>query len=191
MSSQITKRLFTVDDCYKMAEVGILAPSERVELIRGEILVMSPTGPRHGAAIDKATQAMIRLAGDTAIVRTQGTVVLDRFAAPEPDIVLLRPRVDYYVTKNPSAEDILLIIEVADSSLDYDATTKLSLYAILGVPEYWIADLQNNRLLVHSGPKGDTYRAFREFHSGETVAPLLLPDCRIPVEFLLPAVPNS
>jgi Uma2 family endonuclease len=112
-------------------------------------------------------------------------VVLDRFAAPQPDLALLRPKSDEYVSKNPAAEDIFLIIEIADSSLEYDSTTKLGLYAILGIPEYWVADLQNRKLLVHFQPKGDKYEAVTELHAGDFVAPQLLPDCRIPVDLLL------
>jgi Uma2 family endonuclease len=184
--SNITRRLFTFEECLRMAETGILSPNERVELIAGELVIMSPIGPRHGVAVDRANREMIRLAGNKAIVRTQGTVVLDRFAAPEPDLALLRPKDDEYLSKNPAAEDIFLILEVADSSLDYDTTTKLGLYAILGVHEYWVADLQNRRLLIHSEPKGDTYTVRRELNPGDSVAPLLLPDCRIPVDLLLP-----
>jgi Uma2 family endonuclease len=169
-----------------MAEVGILSPVERVELIRGEILVMSSIGPRHGTAVDRATRAFVRLVGDAAIVRTQGTVVLDRFAAPQPDLGLLRPKHDEYVDRNPDAADILLLIEVADSSLEYDTTVKLGLYAILGIPEYWVADLQNNRVLIYSEPDRDTYRTRREVRRGEPIAPQFLADCRIPADLLLP-----
>jgi Uma2 family endonuclease len=187
MSSNFKRRLFTFDECIRMAETGILSPGERLELICGEIVVMGPISPRHGVAVDRTTRAMIRLVGDTAIVRTQGTVVLDRFAAPQPDLALLRPKEDEYLSKNPAAEDILLIIEAADSSLDYDTSTKLGLYAILGIHEYWVADLPNQRLRFHSEPKGDTYTLVKELYSGDSIAPLLLPDCRIPVDLLLPA----
>jgi Uma2 family endonuclease len=188
MSSEITRRLFTVEECYRMVEVGILRPDERVELIRGEIIKMSPIGPRHGAAVDGANRAFVRLAGDDAIVRVQGTVVLDQLVAPEPDLVLLRPRDDFYVRKNPAGADILLIIEVADTSLDYDMTVKSALYAILGVPEYWVADLQNDRVLCYSDPEKDTehYRSVREFHRGDVLAPGLLPACLLKIDVLLP-----
>lgn len=186
MSSPITRKLFTFDDCLRMADTGILSPAERVELIRGEILVMSPIGPRHAAAIDRTTEMLIEFLARKAIVRGQTTVVLDPFAAPQPDIALLRRREDFYASKHPGVSDILLIIEVADSSIEYDTTVKLGLYAILGIPEYWVADLQNNRLLVYSEPDGDSYRGVLELQRGETVAPKSLPDCRIPTDLLLP-----
>jgi Uma2 family endonuclease len=189
MSSELTRRLFTVEECYRMAEVGILRPDERVELIRGELIVkMSPIGPRHGAAVDGANRAFVNLVGQNGIVRIQGTVVLDQLVAPEPDVVLLRPRDDFYVRKNPGGEDIFLIVEVADSSLDYDTSVKSALYAILGVPEYWVADLQNDRVLCYFDPeKGmEHYRTVREFHRGDVVAPQLLPDCQLQIDVLLP-----
>jgi Uma2 family endonuclease len=186
MSTNFTRRPFTFDDCLRMVEVGILQPSERVELINGDLVVMIPIGPRHGGIVDRTSRAFINSVGDKAIIRTQGTVVLDPFAAPQPDIVLLRTKHDDYLSKNPGVEDILLIIEVAETSLEYDSTAKLGLYAILGIHEYWIADIQNGRVLVHSQPAGDNFTAVKELHRDDTIAPSLLPDCRIPVDLLLP-----
>jgi Uma2 family endonuclease len=186
MSSEITRKRFTIDDCYKMAEVGILSPDERTELIDGEILIMPPPGPRHGFVVDTLNETFVKLLQGKAVVRVQGGVVLHKFAAPMPDIVLLRPKGKAYLEKNPDASDIFLIVEVADSSLEMDTTVKLQLYAIMSVPEYWLADLRNNRLLVYSKPVGDSYQLTRELHRGETLAPTLLPDCVIPVELLLP-----
>ena len=136
--------------------------------------------------MDGTNQAFVRLAGDKAIVRVQGCVVLHQMAAPLPDIALLAPRDDRYLNKNPAAGDILLIVEVSDSTFRYDSTVKLQLYAITGVREYWIADLRNNRLLVHSDPKGEMYGTVKELHRGQSVAPSSLPDCSIPVGLLLP-----
>ena len=186
MSAQIERKLFTIDDLDRMEEAGILLPEERVELINGELIVVRPPGPRHGAAVDGANEAFVRLAGDKAIVRVQGCVILHQMAAPLPDIALLVSRSDRYASKNPGPEDILLIVEVSDSTLDYDSTVKRQLYAITGVREYWIADLRNNRLMVYSEPKGDVYGTVKELHRGDSVAPALLPDCRIPVDLLLP-----
>ena len=184
--SQITRKLFTIDDCYKMAEVGILSQDERTELLNGEILIVPPPGPRHGFVVDTLTETFVKLSQGKTVVRVQGGVVLHKYAAPMPDIVLLRPKGKAYLEKNPDASDIFLIIEVADSSLEQDTTVKLQLYAIMGVPEYWVADLRNNRLLVHTLPSEDRYRDIHEFHRGDFVAPSLLPDCVIPVDLLLP-----
>ena len=188
MSSNLIRRLFTVEECLRMVDAGILRSDERVELIRGEIIKMSPIGPRHGAAVDGATRAFVRLAGDSAIVRVQGTVVLDQLVAPQPDLVLLRPRDDFYVHKNPGGSDILLAIEIADSSLDYDTTVKVGLYAILGIREYWVADLQNDRVICYSEPveAGDHYKTVRECHKGDVLTPQGLPDCHLPLGVLLP-----
>jgi len=186
MASEIRRKLFTVSDCYRMSEAGILAPGERVELIRGELLLMSPTGPRHGASVDRGNRGFVRLAGDNAIVRVQGTVELDMFCAPEPDLVLLRPAADFYAKKNPSGRDIFLVVEVADSSLEYDTSVKREIYAILEVPEYWVVDLRNDRLIVYRDPAGDSYRTTHEFGRGQTIAPQLLPECQIEVDVFLP-----
>jgi Uma2 family endonuclease len=186
MSDNLQRKLFTAEDCYRMSEAGILLPEDRVELIRGEILKMSPIGPRHGASVDGANKVMVRLAGDHAIVRIQGTVELDQFCAPQPDVVLLRPRDDFYVGKNPAGRDILLIIEVADLSLEYDTTVKVELYSILGVHEYWVADLQNDSVIVYSDPAESSYKTVREFRSGDTLTPQLLPECAIKAAVLLP-----
>ena len=186
MSSAITRKLFTIDDCYKMAEVGILSPDERTELINGEILVVPPPGPRHGFVVDTLTETFVNLARGKAVVRVQGGVVLHKYAAPMPEIALLRPRGKAYLEKNPDASDILLLIEVADSSLDQDRTVKLQLYAIMSIPEYWIVDLQHDRLLVHTDPAGESYQTVRELHRGDTAALSLLPECVIPVDLMLP-----
>jgi Uma2 family endonuclease len=187
MPQQITRRAFTVDDCYRMLEAGILRPDERVELIRGDIIKMSPIGPRHAAAVDRANRAFVRCAGDNAIVRVQGTTVLDQFSAPQPDVLLLSPKDDFYVKKHPGPADVLLVIEMADSSLDYDTTVKCALYAIMGIREYWVADLQNDIVICHSEsiPGKDSYLTVREFHRGDSLTPELLPDCSIPADVLL------
>jgi Uma2 family endonuclease len=186
MAAHITRKLFDSDSYLRMAEAGILSPTDRVELIRGDILVMSPIGPRHGAAVNAALRTIVKAIGEKALIWVQTTVVLDTFVVPEPDIAFLKPREDSYATKHPAAGDILLIVEVADSSLEYDTTVKLGLYAILGIPEYWIADLRNDRLLVYAQPEGDAYRIARVLHQGEFIAPRALPESEFPVGLFLP-----
>lgn len=186
MSSNLIRKRFDSDSYLRMAETGVLLPTDRVELIDGEILVMSPIGRRHGLAINGATRMIVKSVGDKAFLWAQTTVVLDKFVVPEPDLALLHPNLARYQAKHPGVEDILLIAEIADSSLEYDTTVKLGLYAILGISEYWVADLENDRLLVYSDPEGDTYRAMRELHRGESIAPLALPGCELSVDPFLP-----
>ena len=186
MATEISKRLFTVHDYHRMVDAGILSEDDRVELIRGEILAMSPIGPRHSAAVLRATQAMVRIVADRAIVGVQGSIRLDEYDEPQPDVYLLRPKDDYYASGHAGPADILLIIEMADSSLEYDQTIKAKLYAETGVAEYWIADVRNDRLLVYSDRHDNSYANCRELQRGETIAPALLPECQIKVDVLLP-----
>ena len=186
MATEISKRLFTVHDYHRMVDAGILSEDDRVELIHGEVLAMSPIGPRHSAAVLRATQALVRIVGDRAIVGVQGSVRLDEYDEPQPDLYLLRPKDDFYASGHAGTRDIFLIIEGADSSLEYDRTIKLNLYAETGVPEYWIADLQNDCIVMYSDPHQDIYRKIRQFRRGDMAAPQLLPECRIPIDALLP-----
>ena len=186
MATEISKRLFTVHDYHRMVDAGILFEDDRVELIRGEILAMSPIGPPHNGTVMRANNALVPIVGKRAIVGVQGAVRLDEYDEPQPDIYLLRPRDDFYTTEHAGPPDILLIIEIADSSLEYDRGIKASLYAETGVPEYWVADIKNDCVWAYSGFEEKAYRVIREFHRGEVIAPQLLPDCRIQVELLLP-----
>jgi Uma2 family endonuclease len=185
MAVAVSKRRFTADDYQRMGQVGILLPEDHVELIDGEVVTMSPIGPRHCAAVDRATRAFVIGAGEAAIVRIQGSVRLDFYTEPEPDVVLLRPRADFYATAHPGAPDILLIVEVAESSIDYDREVKASVYARAGVHEYWIADLNENWVRCYSEPADGLYRTVRTLSRAESLAPLLLPACTVSSNDLL------
>lgn len=186
MPVELTRRLFTVHDYHRMGEAGILSKEDRVELIRGEILAMSPIGPPHCAAVDRATRAIVNITGDSAIVRVQGAGRLDEYDEPQPDIVLLRPREDFYASAHPGPPDILLVVEIAESSLEYDRTVKKRLYAETGIPEYWVADVKNDCLFAYSDLGDNSYRLVRQFHRGDFIAPQLLPECRLQIDVLLP-----
>ena len=135
-----SRRLFTREEYHRMAEVGILKCSERIELIRGEIVKMSPQGRRHRAFTDNLNQLLaVRLDG-RAIVSVQMPIVLADDTEPEPDVQILRRRTVPYKDREADADDALLIIEVAQSSLPYDRSTKLRLYAAAGILEYWVVD---------------------------------------------------
>lgn len=152
------RRLFTREEYHRMAEVGILTPTDRVELIRGEIIKMSPQGRRHRAFIDNLNQLLaIRLAG-RAIVSVQMPIVLSDDTEPEPDLQVLRRRAVPYKDREADLHDALLIVEVAQTSLAYDRSTKLALYAAAGIPEYWVVDGVAESIEVHRTPQADGYR---------------------------------
>jgi Uma2 family endonuclease len=186
MATEVSRRLFTVHDYHRMVQAGILCEDDRVELIRGEILAMSPIGPRHNAAVLRANHVLSRLVEDRALVGIQGSIRLDEYNEPQPDIYLLRPKEDFYASGHAGARDLFLIIEIADSSLDYDNDLKVRLYAETGVPEYWVADIRNNRLIAYSDLQENIYSVVRELGHGDTLSPRLLSECAIPVDALLP-----
>jgi Uma2 family endonuclease len=142
-----------VDDYYRMAEVGILRPDERVELIEGEIIDVPPPGSLHAGTVDELAEALRAAVGRKALLRVQSPIRLNEYSEPQPDLALLRPRADYYKSAHPGPADVLLIVEVAQSSLAYDRDVKLPLYARHGVPEVWLLDLEHDRLIRHRGPR--------------------------------------
>lgn len=148
----------SVEDYHRMAEAGILGENARVELIEGAIIDMTPIGSRHAAAVKRLNRVLGRAIGDSAIVSTQDPVILDLHTEPQPDLALLQPRADFYQSAHPRPDDILLVIEVADSSLAYDRDIKLPLYARAGIPEAWLVDIGAGSLTCFSKPGGDGYR---------------------------------
>lgn len=149
---------FTADEYTRMAEEGIIPPHARVELIDGEIIEMSPIGSRHNAFVDRLTRLLVTRLGDGAIVRVQGSIRLDERVVPQPDFTVLRPRDDFYEDGLPGPGDVLLVVEVADSSLSYDRSEKSRLYGRYGIPEYWLLDLVQNSILVHTEPGPMAYQ---------------------------------
>jgi Uma2 family endonuclease len=147
----------TVDEYHRMAEVGLLAPDARVELIDGEIIDMPPIGNPHMANVNRLTRLLVLAVGEGAIVQCQGGIQLGDFNEPQPDFALLVARADFYEHQRPQAYDAQLLIEVSDSSLRYDMKTKMPLYAQYGVPEYWIIDIGGKRLRVFRRPKNGRY----------------------------------
>ena len=184
MAGTLTRKRFTADEYHRMAQVGILG-ERGVELIDGEIVVMTPIGSRHRACVASTNRALVKAAGDDAIVQPQGSVRLDLFYEPEPDVVLLRPRSDFYSSRPCGPQDVILIIEVADSSLEYDRDVKATVYAAAGIPEYWLADLNANVVWRYSSPSSGAYRSVQPRRRGESIAPVLLPSCVIAVDVLL------
>jgi hypothetical protein len=175
------RRLFTREEYHRMGEVGILKRTDRVELIRGEIVEMSPIGRRHRAFVNNLNQLLvIRLVG-RAIVSVQNAVALADNTEPEPDLAILRLRAVPYKEREPYADDALLLIEVADSSLAYDRSTKLRLYAAAGIPEYWVVDCIAERVEVHRTPDAGGYRDVSHVSGDATVTLQAFPDVALPL----------
>lgn len=159
MPMAVRNRRFTADEYQRMGETGILSPDDRVELIDGEVLAMTPIGSRHAASVDRATRVFVtHVSGDEAIVRVQGPVRLSPYTELEPDIVLLRPRADFYASAHPGPADVLLLVEVAESSIDFDRDVKAYVYAQSGVSEYWLVDLTEDRVVRYTLPAEGAYQ---------------------------------
>jgi Uma2 family endonuclease len=182
MAVPATHFRFSVTDYHKLVEAGVLTEDSRVELIDGEIIQMSPIGRRHASRVARLTNSFTLMLGAAVIVWPQNPIRLNDYSEPEPDLVLLKPRDDFYEEEIPSASDALLVIEIADSSLDYDRQVKAPLYARNAIPEYWLGDLNQRRLFIYTDPTSDGYASVRVAQLGETVSPLAFPDVQIPVD---------
>lgn len=153
----MTRHRLTVDDYHQMAESGILGPDDRVELIAGEVLDMSPIGSLHAAIVRALARWLSDSVGQSAIVAVQDPIHLDDSSEPQPDIALLKPRPDFYASAHPGPADTLLIVEVAESSLAYDLGVKVPLYARHGIPEVWVIDAATRNTDRFRGPRPDGY----------------------------------
>ncbi|HEU4369995.1 MAG TPA: Uma2 family endonuclease [Methylomirabilota bacterium] len=173
------RRRFTIEEYERMVETGILKQDDRVELIEGEIVEMSPIGDPHAALVTNLTHVFVRLAGDRARVRVQGPIRVPPRSLPQPDLALLRAR--SYRRAGATTHDVLLVIEVADTSLEYDRTVKLALYALAGIGEYWVVDANSDTVHVYRSPSGPRYREHRQAVAGDAVATLAFPDDPIDV----------
>ncbi len=179
MSTPLRTHSFTVDEYHRMAEAGVFHEDDRVELIDGQVVEMTPVGPRHAVCVDRLNGRLSRLVGDSAIVRVQSPVVLGQRAEPEPDLTLLRPPFERYQEVHPGPAEIMLVIEVADTSVEHDRDVKIPLYARAGVPEVWLVDLSARRIEVYRNPAGGSYAEVTSISPSETLTPLLLPDARL------------
>lgn len=179
------RRLFTVDDYHRMAEVGLLREDERTELLDGEVLSKMPIGSRHAGCVKWLLRQLSVTLGERAVIGAQDPVRLDRFSEPEPDLSVLRPRADLYRSAHPGPEDLLLVVEVADSSLSLDRQVKAPLYAAAGVPELWLVDLRAELVEVCRDPSPAGYRSTQRIGRGERLSPLAFPDVQLSVSELL------
>ena len=181
MAAEVTKKLFTVDEYYSMAEAGIIGPDERVELVEGEIIQMSPIGHRHGVRVVRGSTLFFRALDRKAVISTQGTLRLNRRTELEPDLVVYKPRADFYASGRAKPADVLLVVEMADISLSYDRKIKIPLYAAAGIPEVWIQDINGDILHVFRDPEGNRYVTSTQLKAGDFVSPLAFPEIRFSI----------
>lgn len=185
MPVQLLRRLFTVKEYYKMAEAGILHEDDRVELIEGEIVQMPPIGSYHAGDVNRLAEIFFTRVGRRAIVSVQNPIRLSEYSEPQPDVALLHRRPDFYTTAHPGPQDVLLVVEVADTSADYDREVKALLYARAGIREYWLWDLAGETVEVYQQPSPEGYQQARRFQRGERLAPEALPELELSVDDML------
>lgn len=175
----------TVDQFHRMGEVGILPPGNRIELLDGEMINMAPIGSRHADTVNRLAAAFLRSLADAAVVSIQNPVQLSALDEPQPDLMLLRQKPEGYRDALPTAADVLLLIEVSDTTLKYDQEEKLPLYAKHGVVELWIVDLVSRRLEVYREPRAGQYRVKLERAARDTMSPQAYPTVELDLSKLL------
>lgn len=177
---------FSVEEYHKLGEAGIFHEDDRVELLNGDIVIMAPIGIRHIKSVRRLIRVLSQHFADRCILDVQNPVMIDGRSEPQPDILLLRPEADTRDT-SPLPEDVLLLVEVADSSLMYDKSDKRDAYARSGIAEYWLLNLTRNELHVFRDPDGRAYRTELLVRAGESIAPLAFADTPVALSDLLPA----
>lgn len=170
MSVVVPRLKFSVEQYHRMGESGILPPDCRVELLDGEIVPMTPIGSRHAGCVKRLNRLFSAAFADRAIVQIQDPVILGEFSEPEPDVVLLHNRSDFYSSRHPEAADVYLAVEVGDSSADLDRAVKLPLYAKAGIVELWLVNLVDDCIEVYREPKRGQYTSTTRLERGETVS---------------------
>ena len=180
-----TKKRFTIDEYYRMEEVGIIGPEERVELIDGEIITMTPISHRHAITVNLSAKAFIDAFSGRAVVSIQNPLRLNEYTEPEPDVVLLKFRDDDYRGKEVTSDDVLLVLEVSNTSFDYDRNIKLPRYAAAGIPEVWIAKLESDELLVYRDLTSGRYTTCLTLHRSDAVSISIFPETLFKINDLL------
>lgn len=186
MSANIRRKMFTTDEYHRMTELGILGEDDHLELINGEIIFMAAAiGSRHAACVGRLTELFVANFTGKAIIWVQNPVRIREHSEPEPDIALLKPRQDFYAEAHPGPEDVLLIVEVSDSSLEYDRETKLPLYGKAGIGEAWIVNLKDGCVEVYTNPSEQGYDVLRKFRKGMTVFSDSFADVHVSVDEII------
>lgn len=185
MAWQPARRLFTVAEYHQMIESGVIKQDDRVELLNGEIIYMSPIGPRHAAHVDRLTNILPAKLSGSVHLRVQSPIQLNDDSEPQPDLTLLKPREDFYANSHPTAADIFVAIEVSDSTVEFDRRTKIPTYASAGTQETWLIDLVNDRIELHSNPFNNVYQEVRIIQRGQNVLSQSLPQLKLKADEVL------
>ena len=176
---------FTVDEYYKMIELGMLKDYEKAEIIEGELIQKMPIGKKHSAAVEKLNEILRDRLGKSVSLRNQQPVRFSDYNEPEPDLAVLKRREDFYSDQKPVPKDVLLLIEVSDATLKYDRDTKLTIYAEAEIPEVWIVNLPNDIVEIHQNPSVGIYQLTKIFKRGEIIESEILPDLKLEVNEIL------
>lgn len=176
---EVTRRRFTVAEYHRMGEAGIFPPKDRLELIRGEIIHMAPIGSRHSACVARLNHLLVRRLGERAVLWPQNPLTILPDSEPQPDIMLLRYRDDFYQDALPTPADVALLIEVAETSLRFDRTVKAALYAEAGIREYWIVDLASESVELFREPAGGRFQHVERVDRDGRLTPAAFPDFAI------------
>ena len=176
---------FTVEDYHRMGEAGLFHEDDRVELIEGDVVVMSPIGSRHVGTVARIDALLHPGLGPNAVILVQSPIRLGDQSEPQPDLAVLRPRPDFYTNSLPGPEEVFLVIEVMDTTAAYDRGVKLGLYARAGVAEVWLVDLNRELVECHRRPSGNGYAESRVVPRGGSLAPGAFPDVVLAVDTIL------
>jgi Uma2 family endonuclease len=185
MAVQLQRRLFTVDEYYTMLRAGILTEDDRVELLEGEIVKMAAIGSRHAGCVNDLNHALTVQLGPRAIIAVQNPIRLSERSEPQPDLAVLMPRSDSYRRSHPGPSDVLILIEVSDTTVEVDKDVKLPLYSLAGIREVWLVDLEVQRVEVYRDPSPNGYRSVRQATRGDSLSPLAFPDVLLSVNDIL------
>lgn len=169
MSVQLVRRKFTIKQYNQMIEAGILTENDRVELLRGEIVEMASIGRRHAACVNRLNALFNRRLAEKVIVGVQNPVELENTSEPQPDIALLQLRDDFYEAGHPQSEDVLLLVEVADTTIEFDREVKIPLYAESGISEVWVVDINDQCLEVYRQPLSNGYQIIEKYYRGQSL----------------------
>jgi Uma2 family endonuclease len=165
----LATKKYSLTDYHKMIEIGIIKGEDKVELIRGEIVKMSPVGLKHATCVKKLNQLFSQKLGTKVILGIQDPIKLNDNSEPQPDVVLLKPKADFYATEHPKPEDIFLLIEVADSSIEYDQQIKIPLYAENNITEMWLVNINENIIQVYQNPQGKLYKNITNYQINDQI----------------------